>query len=125
MSIKTKMSGPLFAGDAPKVLDDYSTAAEKAIGDYALAVVGDELRTNIRHSTGRYISHVQVRVLSNEVLVTDGGVVYGPWLEGTSSRNDSTRFKGYASFRRSVKRIQDKAVDLAESVLPEYLDRLS
>ena len=28
------------------------------------------------------------------------GYIYGPWLEGTSQRNQSTRFKGYGTFRK-------------------------
>ena len=29
-------------------------------------------------------------------------VVYGPWLEGDSARNATTRFKGYQSFRKTA-----------------------
>jgi hypothetical protein len=39
--------------------------------------------------------------------IDDGGVVYGPWLEGTSTRNATTRFKGYASFRRTAQWLND------------------
>lgn len=126
MSTTVKKTGPLFVdGQVEQVMDDFATDAEKAIGDYALAVVGDELRANIQHSTGRYISHVSVETLQDDVLITDGGVVYGPWLEGTSTRNKTTRFKGYASFRRATKRIQDRAAEIAERVLPQHIRRLS
>lgn len=37
-------------------------------------------------------------------------VIYGPWLEGTSSRNQTTRFKGYAMFRRTKQQL-DKEKD--------------
>jgi hypothetical protein len=58
-------------------------------------------------STGNYRRNVSGRVETpfGEVkgVLTDGGVIYGPWLEGTSSRNMTTRFKGYASFRKVAK----------------------
>ena len=60
-----------------------------------------------RGSTGHYRRNVSGRVETafGEVkgVLTDGGVIYGPWLEGTSSRNMTTRFKGYASFRKVAK----------------------
>ena len=52
-------------------------------------------------STGHYRRNVNGRVERLHGLITDGGVIYGPWLEGVSSRNAATRFKGYASFRRT------------------------
>lgn len=38
-------------------------------------------------------------------VVYDSGIVYGPWLEGVSSRNARTRFKGYAMFRNATQDI--------------------
>jgi len=38
--------------------------------------------------------------------ISDNGVIYGPWLEGVGSRNATTRFKGYANYRRNVQQIQ-------------------
>ena len=52
-------------------------------------------------STGNYRRNVNGIVRDLNGLITDGGVVYGPWLEGVGSRNASTRFKGYAAFRRT------------------------
>ena len=40
--------------------------------------------------------------------IDDGNVVYGPWLEGTSSRNQTTRFKGYHSFQIVRQQLQNE-----------------
>lgn len=53
-------------------------------------------------STGHYRQNIHGRVQHLTGRIDDGGVVYGPWLEGTGSRNASTRFKGYRSFRRTA-----------------------
>lgn len=59
-------------------------------------------------STGHYRRNVHGRVDNLYGLITDGGVVYGPWLEGIGSRNQTTRFKGYASFRRTGEWLQQQ-----------------
>lgn len=41
--------------------------------------------------------------------VNDSGVVYGPWLEGVSRRNERSRFKGYAMFRRAHEKLERNA----------------
>lgn len=52
-----------------------------------------------RGSVGNYRRNIHGRVSGLNGRIDDGNVVYGPWLEGTGSRNQTTRFKGYHSFR--------------------------
>jgi len=77
-------------------------------------------------STGNYRRNVHGKVRSigpNTVgKIHDSGVVYGPWLEGTSSRNQTTRFKGYASFRR-VKQWLEKGI--ASRVMKKHVKILT
>ncbi|MGV9803926.1 hypothetical protein ACWDTP_38425, partial [Mycobacterium sp. NPDC003449] len=57
--------------------------------------------------------------------VNDGGVVYGPWLEGTGSRNAPvTRFRGYATFRRVKAMIDRRAPGIAQRLLRRYIGRM-
>jgi len=67
-------------------------------------------------STGNYRRNISTRVTNLNGLVTDGGVIYGPWLEGTSSRNQTTRFKGYSSFRIVAQNVEKRSA----SVLKKY-----
>ena len=62
-----------------------------------------------QYSTGNYRRNVHGTSRNLHGLLTDGGVVYGPWLEGVSSRNATTRFKGYASFRRTAQYMEKEA----------------
>jgi hypothetical protein len=50
-------------------------------------------------------------------VVQDGGVIYGPWLEGVGSRNRTTRFKGYFTFRRTTAQLNVRATPIAEELL--------
>src|SRR5258708_18660687 len=53
-------------------------------------------------ATGRYQSELQTSNLAyNDIRISDP-VVYGPWLEGSSDRNRSTRFKGYRLWRKTA-----------------------
>ena len=47
--------------------------------------------------------------------------VKGPWLEGVSRRNSSTRFKGYHTFRLITGQLQAKAGSIAQRRLGPYL----
>ena len=73
-------------------------------------------------STGNYRRNVHVdpvKVGSNTGKIHDSGVVYGPWLEGTSSRNLSTRFPGYSSFRKT----KDYLDKLAPRILQAHVSK--
>jgi hypothetical protein len=117
--------GPLFDGRAEVELRRYCDEAEKHIAEKAHGELRKEFHEHFKHPTGYYESHVIVRDEPGGHVVTDQGVVYGPWLEGTGSRNfPRTRFKGYANFRRVTARINAQAKDIAERVLLPYLRRI-
>lgn len=64
-----------------------------------------------------YRDTIHALVSSRNVTIMDNNAVYGPWLEGTSSRNLTTRFKGYASFRKVQQWMETTA---AASVVSKY-----
>ena len=52
-------------------------------------------------TTGNYRRRINGISKGMTGVITDGKVVYGRWLEGVSSRNQTTRFKGYFAFRKT------------------------
>lgn len=60
-------------------------------------------------STGHYRRSIHGETKGLKGRIDDSRVVYGPWLEGISSRNKTTRFKGYASFRKTTDLLNKKA----------------
>jgi hypothetical protein len=124
MQIKVKKHGPVFDGRAEKALHDFTKAAKQDIADQGVTEVRTALSGVLKHPTGHYSSRVQYDNRSDDYAITDGGVVYGPWLEGVGSRNMKTRFKGYSTFRKVTQRLQKKAVQIAERSLPQYLRRM-
>ena len=75
-------------------------------------------------STGFYRSHLHTLVNPMFGLIGDGGVVYGPWLEGISSRNATTRFKGYAVFRRVAQSLQSDAPRILQDHLNQAMKEI-
>ena len=56
--------------------------------------------------------------------LADKGVVWSPWLEGTSKRNDSTGFKGYGLFRKTRLQLQKLAPQIAQEQLDKVISRM-
>ena len=118
------MKGPLFDGRAEQAMNSFARAAEDHVAKDGVNKVQERLGEVIRHNTGYYESQIQTDRVTEGASINDGGVVYGPWLEGTGSRNRTTRFKGYSTFRLMTQKIQAEAAHRAEEVLHPYLERM-
>lgn len=120
-----RVSGPLFDGRALAAADQFVDAAEAEIAQEGVNDVRAELGAVLRNPTGFYESQIQTQRARGNTAVTDGGVIYGPWLAGVSSRNQTTSFKGYPHWRRATQRLDAKAEQIAQSVLPPFLRRMN
>lgn len=117
-------SGPMFDGVALRVVAEIIQESDQAIADEGVALVQAQLDSNLQNPTGYYRSQIVGKRTSKGATVSDSGVIYGPWLEGTSSRNQSTRFKGYASFRKATQTLQEKAPDIAQGVINRLIGQM-
>lgn len=118
-------TGPLFDGGAARLVDGMCADIEREIGQEGEALVLAHLAGVLKNPTGFYASKVTSHPSDHgDVDVVDGGVVYGPWLEGVGSRNRTTRFKGYATFRRVAQTLQRKADGIAERVARPWIGRM-
>ena len=125
MEVVVKASGPLFDGTASVLVQRYTREGGEAVARWGEQEVQRVLEQVLRNPTGYYQSQVKVNRVSNDSFaITDGGVVYGPWLEGTSRRNAETRFKGYGTFRRVAKRVEQRADRTFAQVFAQIQRRL-
>lgn len=106
--VLVRAKGPLLDGATKRVVKKHLTAMKKALGDDLVDQVQQQLDRVLVNPTGHYRSQIDYTVNqgSGAVVVHDRGVVYGPWLEGTGSRNATSRFKGYATFRKIMQQAQ-------------------
>jgi len=120
-------SGPLFDGKAgdsihrgiEELKDRMAEIARDKARDIQLA------RIRVEHS-GAEPASLHVMVSDTNRMVTDNhAIVYGPWLEGTGSRNETTRFKGYHAMRIAADETQAEAGEKAEEILRPYIAEMN
>jgi hypothetical protein len=123
--INVRHHGPVFDGRAQAEVIAFAHAAAREVALEGEDDVHRQLPRVLRHPTGYYQSRIRADQIGVSTWrVHDSRVIYGPWLEGVGSRNRTTRFKGYATFRIIRQRLQAKAPEIAERVLPPYLRRM-
>lgn len=124
LHIHRETHGPIFNGMAGPIISRGCDEAERDIAHEGADRVRSRLAVVLRHPTGRYMSHISVVERGGSSEVTDRGIIYGPWLEGTGSRNRTTRFKGYATFRRVAQTLDRDAARLADPAIDRAARRL-
>lgn len=119
--IDVSTRGPLFDGRARQAANAYVNRLERDLAEEGVRIVRQELGKVLQHPTGYYESRIQVE---RGTVITDGGVVYGPWLAGTGSRNfPVTRFRGYPHWIRARLRLRDRKQGIAERLLRRFIGR--
>lgn len=125
MASRVTVSGPLFDGRAPTIIKGWADDIAGKLGTDAERRVLANLDGSLRHPTGAYRARITLYgPVGGQARVHDRNGIYGPWLEGTGSRNKTTRFKGYASFRRAAQEVDRGAVFLAENVIKSRIHEL-
>ena len=125
MGVKVRVRGPVLNGQAPPVI---KAALKGAIGDL---VAEGESRVKLQlfpgHGlvTGHYRRSIHGEVTASlNGRIHDSKVVYGPWLEGVSSRNQTTRFKGFSAFRNAKQQLGRIAKGVLQKRVLQALQRL-
>jgi hypothetical protein len=124
MAITVSMRGPLLDGQAPAEIARICREIEDEVAAQGSSLVHERLNQSIRNPTPYYETQIVTDRAGRGTLVHDRGIVYGPWLEGVGSRNKTTRFKGYFSFRRATHELRRQAPALAEIVVRRNIGRL-
>lgn len=139
------ISGPVFDGRAAVALAQGARAVRDDLTGRAETLAREAFAGMIRHPTGRfeasvtstretrsyttpghrksYTMPVVVDDPATDVVVTTDLATYGPWLEGTGSRNATTRFKGYHGFRLAAQALDTSAEARAETLMHPFVDR--
>jgi hypothetical protein len=121
-------TGPVFDGRAEDAARRYCDDVKKKLAQEGVDRVRHRLEEVIRHQvTGRAVSEVHIDNAVSDLVVTNDPIVYGPWLEGVSQRNHSTRFKGYHTFRLVGDQLERDAEGIAEARLRDggYLEEMN
>lgn len=120
VSVHVTTRGPILDGRTQVMLDRAVHDWEDHLSEVGADYVRAELERVLRVETPYYRLQITSQERPGHHVITDQGVIYGPWLEGTGSRNKTTRFKGYATFRRVTAKLQAESV----RIIQPYVDRL-
>jgi hypothetical protein len=118
------VSGPLFDGRANAAVDAFVEDAKRDVAAQGYSEWMTNLNRSIRHPTPYYETQVTVTQRGADQVVHDRGIVYGPWLEGTSSRNRTTRFPGYHSAARATVALEAKKQAIVENTLRRHIGKM-
>lgn len=119
--IRVAKRGPMFDGRTAAAMHTYRDEISLRIAEEGEKLIRQRLKVVLQHPTGYYESRISVDRAGDGYRVSDGGVIYGPWLEGVGSRNSPvTRFPGYATFRRTKPLVDKRAREIAMQLLARY-----
>lgn len=133
-----RFSGPLFDGRAEAALNRGIHAVRETVADRGKNMAAAAFTSAIRDNHGRFTrsftttdasrtyqtgEYTLVVTTDNsaETIVTTDLATYGPWLEGTGSRNQSTRFKGYHGMRLAAQGLNAVAGVLGDEAIRPYV----
>lgn len=119
------ISGPFLVGNPLAAVDDFVTEVAWVVGAQALADWHQKLDQRIQHPTPFYETQLMLERQSADVVwAHDQGIIYGPWLEGTSSRNRTTKFKGYKAVRETTQQLGQKVPNVVRPYMEQLIRRL-
>ena len=106
----------------PTAVGSALTDAVRELMELGETAVVEQLYKGHGLQTGHYRRSIHGQLHGRfSAEVNDSGVVYGPWLEGVGSRNATTRFKGYAMFRRAHQRVERATTPTVTKALQRHL----
>lgn len=119
------VNGPIVEGTADRIVNDHLHNITELVAEEGIKLVRTHLDSKLRRPTGRYLRSLRVVTDTRGTAFTDGGVIYGPWLEGVANRNRRSRFKGYAAFRRAAQQLDGDVERVAAPETRRMIDRLA
>ena len=119
--------GPFFASDVDGMIRNAIDAAVKETTEFGASAVQGQLYSGHGVRSGKFRASITGRLLKSGVgtVAPRRQAIKGRWLEGTSRRNQTTRFKGYGVFRIGRDRTDNQAQKIADRIFHNLTQRLN
>jgi hypothetical protein len=96
------------AGRAQAIIQEWTNQVMDIIASKGLSEVHQWMNVYFKNPTPYYETQVTVDRAGADRVIHDRGIIYGPWLDGSGSRNSPvTRFPGYPHWRRTRQYLQE------------------
>ncbi len=127
--IDSRVSGPFFNFHASAV-DEASRQYVKEMTKEGEAKVEAEIRPGHGFLTGAYKSTITGEIKESKLGIIDDSdewkmAIRGKWLEGVTSRNQSTQFKGYHMWRKATAHLKKISRQVGGKVYKRMAQRLT
>jgi hypothetical protein len=128
IDVQADITGPIGDGTADRALQDWAKATAKALGDEGVKILRAWPMDKTGRAHGGFENALNATEESPGLVRIKGpqiaGVAWSPWLEGTSQRNRSTKFKGYGLFKKTQAQLDEAAPDVGQRELDRVLPRI-
>lgn len=125
INVNFELKGPVFTGVAEQVMEEMAREIGDTLGKQGVADLGYYMDRYFKNPTPYYETQVIAeRVIEDIVTIHDRGIIYGPWLAGTGSRNATTRFKGYTHWREATQDLERKSQSIIDPIIQRHLGRI-
>ncbi len=121
VNVKVSHKGMIFNKAGSKAAAKRAVIrANEALAQEGYNRIRQRLARVLQNPTGFYESRIQIERRETYRGLSDGGVVYGGYLEGVARNNKTTRFKGYWTFRE----VRQGLAKDKERIMQPYVNEL-
>lgn len=128
VTVDCRVEGPLSSGEADRAAEDWAQATTQALAGKGIEMLGAFPMDKTGRGDGGFRQNLRLTRVSPTLVRIPGptvrGVVFAPWLEGTSKRNEDSSFKGYHLFRATRRELSKMAPQVAQAELEKVLPRM-
>lgn len=125
MSATISESGAFFSGDPAGEMHKAADEWTQTLATTGAADIRATQNTTFRTQTPHARLQTEAKPEAPGWMIWDQRLIYGPWLEGTGSRNKTTRFKGYGIWRAAATRITARAVNIGQPIVARFVGRMN
>lgn len=129
INLEVDTKGPFFTGAYQSELHKHLDEAKAEVAQMGVNRIQERIGARAKNPSGGYSGSVVTDVVQpfNDQVISLSGraVTYGPWIEGTSTRNSTTRFKGYRIFRQVRSWLRKQATPMAQTRIDEFVNRMN
>jgi hypothetical protein len=131
IELDTTVRGAFLEGRDTPIVRKFFDDAKKLVAKTGEDEVKRRIGARAKHPTGKPGGHFAAGIVTKDfkkgrtITAEYPQILRGPWLEGTSQRNQSTRFKGYKLFRLTYRRLRKDLTQLIRGLFEQAMRDLN
>jgi hypothetical protein len=133
ITVETQVNvrGPLFEGRDKPIMRKFNEDAKQLVAKAGEQQIRERVTRRAKHPSGKPGGHFAAAIVTKDykkgrtITAEYPQILRGPWLEGSSTRNASTRFKGWRMFRLTRTWLRRNYMKLIQDLLDKAVAELN